>query len=204
MATLICPLGHDDPGDGAMCAHCGGYLRKAPPQETGTSAGRPAASPAPETCAEPGCGLELDESGCPLHGATVPLPPRQDGGTGAPRAGTAHGSGAPGLAVVFPWDSYPLGVEPLVVGRSVGAAGELAERMLEHGRWTGRDYGNVSRSHAVVWSDAEGTWIRHLSTTNDTLVNGHALPHDEPRRLRAGDVLTFAKGLRAHVSAQTG
>ncbi|MER5470650.1 FHA domain-containing protein [Streptomyces sp. NPDC002935] len=114
--------------------------------------------------------------------------------------------GGPGrsLAVVFPWGTYAVGSAPLVVGRSATEAGELAERMLEYGRWTGHDYGNVSRAHAVVWADAEGTWIRHVSRTNSTRVNGNPLPADEPHRLRPGDVLAFAAKLRAHVEEAAG
>ncbi|MEU7380969.1 MULTISPECIES: FHA domain-containing protein [unclassified Streptomyces] len=109
--------------------------------------------------------------------------------------------GGPGhtLVVVFPWGRYPIGSAPLVVGRSVTEAGELAERMLEYGRWAGNDYGNVSRAHAILWSDAEGTWIRHVSGTNASRVNGAPLLPDRPHRLRPGDVLAFAAQLRAHV-----
>jgi hypothetical protein len=207
MAALICPRGHDDPGHGALCVHCGEYLRKAPAPEAAAGPARESphgsrsAPSAAETCPESACGLELDGDRCPLHGIIVPAASQRSGGTDPESTGPPGGPDAQGLAVVFPWGSYALGPEPLLVGRSTTAPGGLAERMLEHGRWTGTDYGNVSRSHAVVWSDTQGAWIRHLSTTNETLLNGHVLPRDRARRLRVGDVLAFSKSLRAHVAA---
>lgn len=194
MAALTCPRGHENPGDGTVCVHCGGFLRKErPPAEAPDESPRNsrAAPSALRTCAEPGCELELTDGVCLLHGDTAPT---------VPAPGRAGEHGGTGLALVFPWGTYPLGPTALVVGRSVAEAGELAERMLEHGRWTGNDYGNVSRAHAVVWSDDDGTWIRQVGTTNQTRVNGSSLPPDQPHRLRAGDVLVFARGLRAHVA----
>lgn len=213
MAALICPRGHDDPGDGTMCAHCGEYLRKAPPPATGPTAdetpresprdeprqGSRRAAPAPLTCEEPGCDLELDEDGCPLHGGTVPRPSAPPRHPGTPTSADPSGSGGHALSLVFPWGAHAVGRAPLVVGRSTDEAGELAERMIEYGRWTGNDYRNISRAHAVVWSDAVGTWIRHIGGTNVTRLNGRPLEGDQPHRLRAGDLLAFAKGLRAHV-----
>ncbi|MFF9485492.1 hypothetical protein [Streptomyces sp. NPDC014676] len=48
---------------------------------------------------------------------------------------------------------------------------------------------------------ASGTGSASRDGEDDTLVNGRALPREEARRLRVGDMLTFAKGLRAHVAA---
>lgn len=165
-------------------------------------------------CAEEDCGIELDNGACPFghrqpdadgapgQEATVRHAQGRGGPGRGPGPGTDPGGGATtSLSVVFPFGTYPLGPAPLVVGRSVTEAGELAERMDEYARWTGNDYGNVSRVHAIVWSDNDGTWIRHVSRTNATRVNNTPLPLDEPHRLRPGDVLAFAARLRAHVEA---
>ncbi|GAB2326629.1 hypothetical protein STREPTOSP366_18270 [Streptomyces variabilis] len=163
-------------------------------------------------CTEEGCGIELDHGVCPFghprpdhdrapeQEATVPHAQERGGPGRGPRAGTGPGGGATtSLSVVFPFGTYPVGSTPLVVGRSVTEAGELAERLDEYARWSGNDYGNVSRVHAIAWSDNDGTWIRHVSRTNATCVNNTPLPLDEPHRLHPGDVLAFAARLRAHV-----
>ncbi|MEU9342333.1 FHA domain-containing protein [Streptomyces sp. NPDC048278] len=107
------------------------------------------------------------------------------------------------LSVRFPWETLPVTDVPLVVGRSTAEAGRFAERLAEYGRWAGQDYRNLSRVHAVIWSDPAGNWIRHVGRTNITTLNGSGLEPNEATRLRAGDVLRFVKGLTASVVPTT-
>ncbi|MEU6277911.1 FHA domain-containing protein [Streptomyces populi] len=187
---MICPRGCVDPGDSALCAQCGEFLRRAPaappPQSTHSPAGA-GSGPGPMVCCtEPDCDLELLDGECLVHGA-------------APTRRPSETSDRQTLSVRFPWGTLPVSDVPLVVGRSTAEAGRFAECLREYGRWAGHDYGNLSRVHAVIWSDPTGSWIRHVGRTNITTLNGGDLVPNEATRLRAGDVLRFAKGLTASV-----
>jgi len=58
--------------------------------------------------------------------------------------------------------SFPIGEQPLIIGRSPDVAVVLNDT-------------NVSRRHAEVWRTSEGVAIRDLQSTNGTFVNGHRI-----------------------------
>jgi hypothetical protein len=58
--------------------------------------------------------------------------------------------------------TFPIGDQPLVIGRSPDIAVVVNDT-------------NVSRRHAEVWRTSDGVAIRDLQSTNGTFVNGHRI-----------------------------
>lgn len=50
----------------------------------------------------------------------------------------------------------------------------------------------ISRVHAVIQTDAQGTFLEDLNSTNGTHVNGELLQYHERRRLKEGDMISLA------------
>lgn len=50
----------------------------------------------------------------------------------------------------------------------------------------------VSRVHARVLVDAQGTFLEDLNSTNGTHVNGELLQYKERRMLEKGDIISLA------------
>src|SRR4051794_10308952 len=55
------------------------------------------------------------------------------------------------------------------------------------------DHSQVSRLHARLELEHEQIAITDLNSTNGTFVNGERLPPGLPRKLRAGDKISFAQ-----------
>ncbi|RSN46038.1 hypothetical protein DMC64_14950 [Amycolatopsis sp. WAC 04197] len=82
---------------------------------------------------------------------------------------------------------------------SAGVRAELG-RLGEHQRLFA-SYPNVSRAHAVVWVDAEGTaWIDPLPTPNGTFLNGVEIQPTLSRRLASGDRIRFARDAEGSIT----
>ncbi|WP_073259260.1 FHA domain-containing protein [Cryptosporangium aurantiacum] len=132
-------------------------------------------APAPASagpCADPDCvnGGSVPASGCGACGASA-------------RA-------AGGAKLLFPW-----GVEELSAGGGALRIGRedspLAIRLA--------DYGNVSRRHAELMISAGMPVVVDLGSANGTFVNGERIVPREPRVLRHGDNLQFARDLQATI-----
>lgn len=66
-------------------------------------------------------------------------------------------------------------------------------------------FGNVSRRHARVGMDGDGSaWVEDAGSMNGTFVNGDQLPPATRRRLRDGDELRLASDVVAEVTLLTG
>jgi hypothetical protein len=62
-------------------------------------------------------------------------------------------------------------------------------------------FGNVSRRHARVGLDADGSaWVEDSGSMNGTFVNGEPVPAGSRRRLREGDELRLASDVVAEVA----
>jgi putative peptide zinc metalloprotease protein len=85
---------------------------------------------------------------------------------------------------------------------SIAEAGHPSRTIILPGTVTiGRDAENdivlaaasVSRQHALLLRDADGTLLIDLESTNGTLVNGVLTHPDQPVRLADGDTLGFGQ-----------
>lgn len=152
-------------------------------------AGEPA--PAPGAGAGAGAGAETDARLAPDHGAG-PVPPASASrrpGTPLPttvdRAGVLELRFPGGSVVVRPGREVVLGRDPYLCP---GTAARLAE------------YDNVSRRHATVGLDPDGTcWVRDEGSTNGTFVDGRELDLGERAALRDGAQLRLASDVVAQV-----
>jgi pSer/pThr/pTyr-binding forkhead associated (FHA) protein len=88
-------------------------------------------------------------------------------------------------------------------------AGRPARRIAMANTLTiGRDTDNtivlaahtVSRYHAMLFRDSSGWLLVDLESTNGTLVNGVALPLEEPVRLIDGDVIQFGQAVARYIA----
>jgi pSer/pThr/pTyr-binding forkhead associated (FHA) protein len=73
--------------------------------------------------------------------------------------------------------SWPLTVEPKVIGRSTGCHIRIVDA-------------TISRKHCEVWVDGDHPWVRDLESSNDTLLNGIPITK---AKLRVGDDIQLGK-----------
>ena len=143
------------------------------------------------------CGYE--NCGYPLEGVRVTDAAPEGAGDGLSGRGGTQPSGpmtddARRATLVFDRGEVVVtGREPAGIGRdpafSPGAAGRIGDN----------DY--VSRRHAEVFIKYDGcTYVRHLSATNPTYVNGERYTRmGDEVRLREDDVIGFSRHLAATV-----
>jgi pSer/pThr/pTyr-binding forkhead associated (FHA) protein len=96
---------------------------------------------------------------------------------------------------------------PAVLVKFAGGEIELSEgeraqlgRLGDHRRLF-QEYPNVSRAHAVVRVDPDGTaWVEPLSTPNGTFLNDVEIPPAQGRRLASGDRIRFARNAEGSIT----
>lgn len=192
MAGVSCPAcGEDNHVGDALCARCGFLLPENdsydPVGDTVASAARP---PAPERC--PACGVEVPD---PTNIACVecleefaPAPPPVPGAAGPARTRRETRS----LRLVF--GARAVGVPDagtMLLGRDPAVSPVAA---------LFSDSDNVSRRHACVGVDADGSaWVRDENSTNGTFVNDKPVPSGRKTPLADGDRLRIASNVVARV-----
>ncbi|MBP2328004.1 hypothetical protein JOF56_008389 [Kibdelosporangium banguiense] len=176
MAAMRCPV-HGPMGETTrrLCPDCMEFLVPDVPPEVAET------PDPPSLCPQPGCGMELDDEGCPVHSLGA-----------APAPMTRHDvMPERRLPVVeFPWGTVEIGPAEVWIGRAEDC-GPLVPQV--------RHYDNISRRHAVLWSTDSTLYVRDQSSTNGTFVNSRKLTPNEPVPLRDGDQLRFAADLKAVV-----
>ncbi len=125
-----------------------------------------------EAAAERGWRLE----GPPL--VTLNAVPEVAGGAMAVQAAVRPGAMEPWAQLI---DAHGRRRLPITRNRSLVGRSRRADIML------GDD--TVSRSHALLWHDAGGTWVRDLASSNGTTLNGS--PISDPTAVHDGDVVGF-------------
>ncbi|MFF9013840.1 FHA domain-containing protein [Streptomyces sp. NPDC014870] len=181
LSCATCGLAAED--DDLVCRGCSGNLSR-PVVARHTGAAR-ADGPAEEPML------------CPHCGAPVPVPTNQvcvacqrllreaGGGTGAGARAARHD--VPGTLLRIRFGAVERTVTPgstLLLGRDPAAP--TTRPLL-------RRYDNVSRRHATVGLEPDGTaWVRDEHSTNGTFVNDSPASAGERTPLRDGDVLRLA------------
>jgi hypothetical protein len=203
---MTCPnCGTDvDPGD-VICPSCLTNLTRSP-RPVGGPAATPRGSRAPPAPAEPGnacphCGEPVTDAArsvCP--NCLLPLGPGATVPAGAGRAGSDAISATRREAAASRLHLRFGGAGDVTVGR--GAAVELGRdpEVSPAAATLGR-FGNVSRRHARVGMDGDGSaWVEDAGSMNGTFLNGEQLPPATRRRLRDGDELRLASDVVAEVA----
>lgn len=110
----------------------------------------------------------------PTSPATAPADVRPAGSSGAEPSGETNGR----VTTVIVIDSDGMAGEPqpltgeLIVGRAESCGLSLTDSM-------------VSKFHARLTTQTDGTWLEDLGSTNGTGLNGH--PLDQPQMVHPGD-----------------
>jgi hypothetical protein len=197
MAGVNCPAcGEENHAGDALCVRCGFLLPEndhyGPAGGTATPTARP---PAPERC--PACGADVPD---PTNIACVecleefaPVPPPIPGGSSPGATGQARTRREDrSLRLVF--GARAVGVPAsgsMLLGRDP-AVSSVA------GLFSDSD--NVSRRHACVGMDADGSaWVRDENSTNGTFVNDKPVPSGRKTPLVDGDRLRIASNVVARV-----
>lgn len=206
MAQLTCSSCGLVAEDGDLiCRGCLGNLSRpvsVPPATSRTAPAAESAAEAPATSVRPM--TDVSRSSCPHCGADIPVPTNrvcvvcqrllpEAGPTPAPKrhsgVGKAHATRRDALGAVLRirLDKEEFAVtsgNTLLLGRDASAyrTGSLLER-----------YDNVSRRHATLGVEADGTaWVRDEHSTNGTFINAAPLRPGVRAPLRDGDTLRLA------------
>ena len=155
---------------------------------------------ATQTC--PNCGAEVKAADliCFTCGANLPVARRADEDT--PAANTVmqeylQPPGRPAMSTAVLRLAFPTGNVEVPAGTTLLLGRDPAESLVAAAF---ADYDNVSRRHATVAVDDNGTaTITDERSTNGTFVNGDRILPGRPVRLADGDVVRLAADVSAAV-----